>query len=101
MSTPVTSPYYYMRETVGFLRDKPLNTDEFYDLDFHIKSGDYFNTVAGLLGFILEDYEENISPESEQHKLLLQKIRGDLASLNNTYDIVPKQHSTQENLKRR
>ena len=77
-----------------FLRDAPREHTELYDLEYHLKNGDYFGTLAGALGFIIDEYAERADARSVYHTRLLQKIQHDLASLHKTHTITPKQTPT-------
>ena len=77
-----------------------LSSDEVEDEDakharltYHLESGDFFNTVATIVGFLegslIEHSTEN--PELAAHEVrLAQSLRRDLMFLNEHYRIEPK-----------
>ena len=84
---------YQLDRTFQVLRDRPHTSKELYDLDFHLKQGDYFGMLAGALGFIVEDYPKKDARQYVDR--LLRKMQHDLAALHKTHDIIPK-HNTRE-----
>jgi len=54
-------------------------------LEFHIKSGDYFGTLASVISII----EQSVSKNKEQ-KNILKKLVKDLVYLQNKYKIIKK-----------
>lgn len=76
---------YTIRQNVSVLRDSPQN------IDFHIRSGDYFAYLATMMGFMQEAFElrdgELTGPEEE----LARELRNDLRYVQANYAIVPRQ----------
>lgn len=85
MSTHPTT--YTLNDAYLLLQDAPKN---FYNLDFHLKSGDYLGLVAGALGLVIDDYARKNDTDSVRKELLFRKIQGDLAKLHRTHTINPK-----------
>ena len=81
---------YTIDRRVTLLRDTPYEHKTFYDLEFHLKNGDYFGVLAGMLGFIIDDYAQKTDTKSVYYASLLRTIQRDLASLHRTHDIIPK-----------
>jgi hypothetical protein len=81
---------YKVENRVLVLHDKPQDHNYFYDLDFHLENDDYLGTIAGMLGFVIEDYAKNDTDiqNEDPHLILLRKIKHDLAKLNKTHKIV-------------
>lgn len=61
-------------------------------LHFHIKSGDYFATLATILGFLEETVTEGhyAGPLPAMEKDLLRSVRKDLMHLNEYYMLAPR-----------
>jgi hypothetical protein len=57
-------------------------------LKFHIKTGDYFGTLATVLDFMRQDIER--SGYAKQHSKLLKEKRGELIYFQKNYTIVKK-----------
>lgn len=80
----MSSPYA-IRSHVRVLADSPQN------IDFHIRTGDYFSFLATLMGFM----EETIATCGdndliEKHQKLARELRHDLRYVQANYSIVPR-----------
>lgn len=83
----IATPYHYAPAPL-FLSDAPRK--QFYNLDYHLKTGDYLGVIATALGSVIDDYAKRNDAQSVKHELLLRKIQGDLAKLHKTHAIVQK-----------
>jgi len=72
---------YERTETILIIEDAPS------DIDFHIRSGDYFLYIATLVG-ALED-PQTLMPEERQR--LAGQLRRDLRYVHANYEILPRQ----------
>ncbi len=71
---------YQMYASSLVLRDTPEH------IDFHIKSGDYFNFLATAIGF----FEEGLPESAAKERALAEELRPDLCHVNAAYKITPK-----------
>ncbi len=73
---------------VGFLLGKNMTGDEIQKLEFHIRGGDYFGTLAAVLELVRGDIaERGYQPE---HDECLRSSRDTLVYLQENYTIVRK-----------
>lgn len=83
---------YSISVSALFLRD---DEGERHDrLMYHISSGDYFNMVATILGFLEESLQQRATPEEEleaRELKLARELREDLRYLNEHFCIQPKE----------
>ncbi|MBI5405816.1 hypothetical protein HY972_02160 [Candidatus Kaiserbacteria bacterium] len=82
MHTNAAAVHYKMRNRTFVVRDTPEH------IDFHIKTGDYFDFIATAIGL----FEEALgtSTATARERALAQNLRRDLRYVNATYKIVPK-----------
>lgn len=79
-------------------QEKPLSktdTERLARLHFHLKSGDYFPTLATILGFIEEtisSYDAAPGSMPVLERELIQGVRKDLMYLHKYYEIDLKPH---------
>ncbi len=75
--------------------DKPLhgNTDTAASVSFHVASGDYFSTLATILGFLKESADEQTEESRNFQKKLISELQDDLLFLQRHYDIISKYKS--------
>jgi hypothetical protein len=77
---------YTIRSHASILSDSPQN------IDFHIRSGDYFSFLATLMGFIEEAVASGENTEAlERYRALARELRHDLRYVQANYAIVPRQ----------
>ncbi|MES2225193.1 MAG: hypothetical protein V4480_00085 [Patescibacteria group bacterium] len=76
---------YLITERVGLLMDSPKN------IDFHIRSGDYFAFLATVMGF-LEDTATDASNAAgeEKRRDIARELRHDLRYVQANYQILPR-----------
>jgi hypothetical protein len=81
----LTMHSYVIRETTEVLFDSPKN------IDFHIRTGDYFSVLATVMGFMEEALTvcEHV-PEAAYHKTLARELRHDLRYVQANYQIEPR-----------
>ena len=88
----VKASAYSISVSALFLRD---DEGERHDrLMYHISSGDYFNMVATILGFLEESLQQRSTPEAElevREIKLARELREDLRYLNQHFCIQPKE----------
>lgn len=63
-------------------------------LEYHIKSGDYFNMVATVIGFLEESLKQHCAEDpalEAQEIAIAQNLRKDLMHMNENYRIEPKE----------
>ncbi len=82
---------YTISPTLWWVRDGVDEPDDLERLLFHVKAGDYFSTLATILGFV----EETIKEQDHQEKMTyeintLSQMKEDLVYLNDNFDIKPK-----------
>ncbi len=75
---------YSTRITSRFFRDE-MNRDDDTRRDFHIKTGDYFASLATIIGFIEEKIQET-DPESMEARLL-EGVRKDAIYIQKNYTL--------------
>lgn len=80
METDLSSLPYRLCRPVLVLRDTPEH------IDFHIKTGDYFDFIATAIGF----FEEALSESAVRERALAEELRHDLHHVNAAYTIKPK-----------
>lgn len=90
-----TEPHVSVDAASMFLSSDAVESEDAQHarLTYHLKSGDFFNTVATIVGFLegslIEHSTEN--PElAAQEVRLAQSLRRDLMYLNERYRIEPK-----------
>ena len=82
-------PEYTIREKITLLFDSPRN------IDFHIRSGDYFSVLATMMGFIEETLaacgaEHENDSSNEKQRAIARELRHDLRYVQANYEIVPR-----------
>lgn len=76
---------YLIRSNVRVLADSPQQ------IDFHIRTGDYFSFLATLMGFMEETVATCGDNELiEKHKKLARELRHDLRYVQANYSIIPR-----------
>lgn len=75
---------YHIHPTVRVLNDSPKN------IDFHIRSGDYFSFLATMMGFLEDALGRAGSGVTEQERALASELRHDLRYVQANYTIVPR-----------
>lgn len=83
---------YNIKSPYWFVRDKQSDEqDNLEELHFHVQAGDYFSTLATILGFveemILEQDEKNVMTYELK---VLRRVKKDLLYLNANFDIKAK-----------
>ncbi|MFA6408293.1 MAG: hypothetical protein WCW36_02380 [Candidatus Paceibacterota bacterium] len=79
MNTKLTAQYN-PNSPMSVLRDAQEH------IDFHIKTGDYFNFIATAIGF----FEEGLAASAVRERVLAEDLRRDLRHVNDMYQITPK-----------
>ena len=92
MNTAIISPArsYNLRPRAFHVHDG-LSAEE--EVDFHVQQGDYFPTLASILGLVAEFLEDAVrkgeAPRSFQI-MALGRLKEDLMYLHKKYRIVPR-----------
>jgi hypothetical protein len=87
----IASPVFYTSPfPVRYLRDAPEKTRSRERLEFHIKSGDYFGTLATIMGLIADALTTNNDTARSRSIQMLWEVREDLAYLQGTHRIEKK-----------
>jgi hypothetical protein len=84
---------YALRPTAWTLHDAP-NKERREQLAFHIRSGDYFGTLASILRLL----EEPLRRPRESRAEILKRLHEDLDYLQNHYRITHKNDKEPPNL---
>ncbi|MDR3571809.1 MAG: hypothetical protein P4L81_06490 [Candidatus Pacebacteria bacterium] len=86
----VRSPIFLTNTSYGisFVRDA-LPRERKQNVDFHIKSGDYFGTLATIMGLMADSLSNKGSDPTRSIKTL-DELREDLCYAQETYRIEPK-----------
>ncbi|MCB9810934.1 MAG: hypothetical protein H6779_05155 [Candidatus Nomurabacteria bacterium] len=83
---------YQIKVAYWLVRD--AENEEDTRLNFHVKSGDYFSTLATILGFIEEKVGEQDYGGSLDYELnVLKRMKKDLLYLNDNFDITRKNNN--------
>lgn len=86
----IKSPYWFVRDKQN---DEQENLEE---LHFHVQVGDYFSTLATILGFVEEMILEQDAKKVMTYELkVLRQVKKDLLYLNANFDIKPKKEKYQ------
>ncbi|MEZ4104420.1 MAG: hypothetical protein R3B60_03990 [Candidatus Paceibacterota bacterium] len=81
----IKSPYWQVR-------DGDDNLENLDQLHFHVQAGDYFSTLATILGFVEEMIMEQDTKNAMAYELkVLRQVKKDLLYLNANFDIKAKE----------
>ena len=80
MEIDTSTPQCRLYSSSLVLRDTPEH------IDFHIKTGDYFDFLATAIGF----FEEALSDSAVRERAFAEELRHDLRHVNAAYTIKPK-----------
>jgi len=77
---------YTLKERVMALFDSPKN------IDFHIRSGDYFAMLATIMGFLEEALDTCVGEHggNDRQRALAREVRHDLRYVQANYEIIPR-----------
>lgn len=95
MSATLSTPYRIRASRMWLIHDAPPE-NRIEEIAFHVKSGDYFATLATILMLLedsLTDCLKRNSPPSEFQIASLQAQREELMHLHEHYTILPKKES--------
>jgi hypothetical protein len=90
-SYALRSPLFVTNASFGLslFRDAP-SEERKLTIDFHVKSGDYFGTLATIMGLIADSLSSNQSDARERSAKTLVELREDLSYSQETYTIKSK-----------
>ena len=90
-SLAIAAPRSYTIRPRAFYIHEGLSAEE--EVDFHVQAGDYFPTLATIMGLLAEFLDEaakkNEAPRSFQI-MALKALKQDLMYADRTYRIVPR-----------
>src|ERR1700690_1783673 len=92
MSTAVQTAYRLRAPRMWLLRDAP-SQERAREIDFHVKSGDYFSTLATIMLLIedsLADCMRRNVPPTDFQTTTLHQLKDELMHLHGAYTIVQK-----------
>ena len=82
---------YAISSTFWLVKDSEEESADLERLLFHVKAGDYFSTLATILGFVEETMKEQDSKKKMTYEInTLRHMKKDLVYLNDNFDIKPK-----------
>lgn len=70
--------------SISFVRDAPLEERQ-RSVDFHVVSGDYFGTLATIMGLMADAISGNDPAMRERCRKTLSELREDLIYLHENY----------------
>jgi hypothetical protein len=80
-----------------FLRDRPNEAYNREKLLFHVRTGDYFATLATILGLVIDALDTSAANEKPfpptYYRDVLMSMHDDLVFLHKTHRIIPQQES--------
>ena len=85
--------YTPLAATILTLRDLNPDDERLAQLDFHLKTGDYFAVIATIMGFVEDTLAgaDAVNPALKERELaLLMDLKKDLIYLQEHYRIEPK-----------
>lgn len=88
----IALPHYHINTFAWFLHDEPSEA-RIREIAFHVKSGDYFATLATIMMLVADSLQDNRlrnEPPSQFHINTVQALKDELMHVHRAYRITNK-----------